>query len=744
LEAHFGFDILVNKDEDRVCFESGLAPGINDWYAMGQVYLGLRGEFGVFVDLFFIKGEFPIIELAAAISLEGGFPNPTWATGRAGLHYRILNGLVEGQCNFELQIGEECSVVDENPLASIEFIADIEPTDGSTDVSVFAVPVVSFNLPVNQLLELPAGLDDDPDAVRVFRPFIDQFELVPVYSANTLVETPGANTLVANTSARNAMEGDTFRFNDTHTIASLNFDGVEVLEGESRFRVDVTVKAFEHFPDGSRRLVQDGGRDWTDTKSVTFTTGPRPTGLTEDNVLYSYPLKNQAYFLQGELIGSNALIKVGRPQQYLFDRTIDGKDYDYVARVRPISGGDPIEFPITSSTNGVAFSLSRLENEEYFVMQIVRKPATTLASSAAASIGPATSDRVTSALSPAQRTHSFSQGAGSVTVNLQTTELPGEFVRSGESLLYHYYFRTSKFNTLSQKLASLDLEAERNIIGVLNLSGQTEEPFEKYDLVGYFKGGRKMLEGLVQIEDPFIFTYHSNVALPKVYTLYQELTAIKNSDEVLRSMSFSYAGNPTVGFPPKRSVNISSSVRIQDPLQDWELEREAGTTQPATTTSSTGSTSVSVVGPASVSSVSSGSTGISPGVSGLFGGSVSNITAPVGHIGSGSSSYQFDLIFGSSIYVKLDATAINRKLSAIMSYRSPTAGYVYQNRLLRQYPSMYGKIFNAMAANSRTYDFSRGSYGIKFEMMAPAIDGAGTGRYPYQRRKSEVLKRFNY
>jgi hypothetical protein len=57
---------------------------------------------------------------------------------------------------------------------------------------------------------------------------------------------------------------------------------------------------------------------------------------------------------------------------------------------------------------------------------------------------------------------------------------------------------------------------------------------------------------------------------------------------------------------------------------------------------------------------------------------------------------------------------------------------------------MYGKIFNAMAANSRTYDFSRGSYGIKFEMMAPAIDGAGTGRYPYQRRKSEVLKRFNY
>ncbi len=103
LEAMFGFDVLVSEDSERICAETGATPGINNWYAMGQMYAGLRGEMGVFVDLFFIQGEFPIIELAAAVAMRGGLPNPTWIEGRAGLYYSILGGMVEGQCNFKVQ-----------------------------------------------------------------------------------------------------------------------------------------------------------------------------------------------------------------------------------------------------------------------------------------------------------------------------------------------------------------------------------------------------------------------------------------------------------------------------------------------------------------------------------------------------------------------------------------------------------------------------------------------------------------
>ncbi len=193
-------------------------------------------------------------------------------------------------------------MVDENPLSSIDFIADIQPGDGSNP-DVFVIPAVSFNLPVNKRLELPAGLDDDPSAVRVFEPYIERFELIDLSEGNSLVT------------------GE-FQFNETNTIASLALEGVEVLKGESRYKVAIIVKAIEIFPDGSSHIIRDEGREWEDKKELTFVTGPRPTNIPESNVLFSYPIKNQAYFLQNEVDGSSG-IRWTRPQTDLFARTIE-------------------------------------------------------------------------------------------------------------------------------------------------------------------------------------------------------------------------------------------------------------------------------------------------------------------------------------------------------------------------------------------------------------------------------------
>ena len=62
LRVMLGFDINVTEDNNRICAETGLAPGINNWYATGQMYAGLLGEMGVKVDLWFIKGKFPFIQ----------------------------------------------------------------------------------------------------------------------------------------------------------------------------------------------------------------------------------------------------------------------------------------------------------------------------------------------------------------------------------------------------------------------------------------------------------------------------------------------------------------------------------------------------------------------------------------------------------------------------------------------------------------------------------------------------------
>ncbi len=163
LALAFGFDLGITQDSSRVCLHSGESPGINDWYATGQLYAALEGELGVQVNLWFIKGRFPIINLAAAFAMRGGLPNPAWMKGRAGLRYRILGGRIKGHCNFKVQVGEECVYVDANPFSDIEFIAGFEPDNGDDEVSVFVYPQVAFSLPVNEILELPAGLEDEPE-----------------------------------------------------------------------------------------------------------------------------------------------------------------------------------------------------------------------------------------------------------------------------------------------------------------------------------------------------------------------------------------------------------------------------------------------------------------------------------------------------------------------------------------------------------------------------------------------------
>ncbi|MCK5370259.1 MAG: hypothetical protein KAQ62_16975, partial [Cyclobacteriaceae bacterium] len=407
------------------------------------------------------------------------------------------------------------SPVDENPLSDIDFIADISPGNSSTDVSVFASSAVSFNLPVNKLLELPAGLDDEPDKMRVFRPYIEKFTITNVQS--------GGNTIVSGM----------FGFGESNTIANFIFTNHEAFEEYNRYKVQVVVQAFEHFPNGSQVLIKDRGRTWQDTKTIFFTTGARPDVMVDEQIAYSYPISDQAYFLQEETNNSFGLVRnIDRTQEYLFERTIDDVDYDYVARFKPVSGGDPLEGVVNSTSRGITFKLPDLENETYYVVQIVRKPSQTMAEQTSESIGSLTSSSVTGPLQTISKNFNFDDF--SVTVKLGN-QLPGDYVRSGETLLYHYYFRTSRYNSLREKLADLDFEIEKisSPIELFKLSGDIPEKFEEYEINGYYKGGVKRLEPLLKFVAPFTYNYHTQNVNPKVYEVYWTLNNLKRSDPVL-------------------------------------------------------------------------------------------------------------------------------------------------------------------------------------------------------------------
>ena len=110
VEIGAGFDVMHAYYPNAKCVGRPGPVGNNGWYSMGQVYAYLYGEFGVKVNLSFIKGNFPIAEAGVAAALRGQFPNPVYIQGYVGMKYRILGGLVSGRMRMKVELGEECEI----------------------------------------------------------------------------------------------------------------------------------------------------------------------------------------------------------------------------------------------------------------------------------------------------------------------------------------------------------------------------------------------------------------------------------------------------------------------------------------------------------------------------------------------------------------------------------------------------------------------------------------------------------
>ncbi len=391
-----------------------------------------------------------------------------------------------------------------------------------------------------------------------------------------------------------------------------------------------------------------------------------------------------------------------------------------------------------SLLQNISYTLPDIDNEEYYTIQIVRKPYTTMAESARESIGPIPSEATSTILQPIIK--NFNLQGSTVQVNLGQ-KLPGESIRSGETLLYHYYFRTSRFDNLNEKLAALNFDAEHvsTLFEFFRLTGNAPEQFEEFDIYGYSKGGVQKLKPLIKFNAPFRYRYHTDVVNRGVYGLNVLLNQLRSRDAVLAGMPVARLNSHRKGIPPIHSIDFSSSNDVGYPLQDWEIEREAGIhrEQSGSTTSTTATTS-----PLLTATVSD------PGLSSLLGGTSSNIHSSGGFstdlLGGSSSSFDLELLYSMSNYVKFDASAMKRTLSSIISYRNEAGSYVYQNQLIREHPAAFSLIFDALTKTADSYNYTRGNYGVSIEYLAPTLTNTGDREVPNQRRKSSMVKTFNF
>ena len=85
-----GADVNITQDDKRKCRESGNTPGVDGWYGSGQLYAGIQGAFGIYVDIWFIEGKFEFLRGSIALLMNGGLPNPSWFYAKGAFKYKVI------------------------------------------------------------------------------------------------------------------------------------------------------------------------------------------------------------------------------------------------------------------------------------------------------------------------------------------------------------------------------------------------------------------------------------------------------------------------------------------------------------------------------------------------------------------------------------------------------------------------------------------------------------------------------
>ncbi len=506
----FGFDVALTHDLTRVCDNTGSPPGVNGWYAMGQLYGYALARGGIDIDPF---GKVDLVDVGAGLRCVVMAPNPIYAEGTFGAHVKALGGLVQGDIAFTFTFGKQCVVRSESPLAKIDLITDMQPEDGDKGVSVLAVPTAALIFAVDEPQDFEIINQDGSVGTRTFSIHVKDFTVV---NANTGAPVDGSWSLSDD------------NFNVKFGLKT------DPLPGKASVKATLTVYADEWINGQWKPALKMDGTPIEQSKSVVFTTGPRPDSILKQMVYDSWPLDAQKNYLQDE-------IRTGRFQGifgYLF--TVPGT---YFVRLIPIDGGSSIEIPCSydAGRGGIVIPLPTLANASRYAFQVIRRTEGGLLT---APLGGGNLKRMVSGtIGLAQQptaigtVHAGDSPAflnpGGSALSIFTRKLPGTEIKSNEKLLYVYYFRTSQFNTLSQKVQQMSFtktdyikywETRERLVPHFS----TGEDLDDYEMYNYTTRG---ITGIPQVQRPLVtVTAHvpserwfTQYAWPKVYSHVQAM-----------------------------------------------------------------------------------------------------------------------------------------------------------------------------------------------------------------------------
>lgn len=453
-----GFDLMVqNYGKGAVCEGRSGPIGINGWFAKGQIYAYVEGRIGIKVNLLFKKGKFDILHIAAAALLQAKGPNPFWMRGIVGGKYNILGGLIKGNCRFSFEIGEHCKIIKENPLGGIDIIASVTPGNGEEDVSVFASPQLVFNMPVGETFEI-----SDEGKKEYYKIVLDKFEI---------------------TSAGSPVKG-TNRWNATNDVVA--FESFDVLKPKSELRINAVV-SFQQRKSGSWEVLKRNGKKITEARNIAFKTGVAPDEIPVSNIEFSYPMIKQYNFYQDETDYGYIRLKKGQP--YLFE------DENFIMEARFTQhNSENITKSVVSYDAGnkhLEFGVPDIVNNSLYDLVLVKTP-----KSSQSDIESNVSDVQTNVDLGIKDDMDVSYDkniGGETTLVTNTKKTDGGIENYMEKEVVTYPFRSSIYNTFSDKIDNLKFEGTgwtSQVVPRMHEIGKkfsTDEFFDNFEVVGSTK-----------------------------------------------------------------------------------------------------------------------------------------------------------------------------------------------------------------------------------------------------------------
>ena len=413
--------LLANYGKNSHC-EGNTSPlGIGGWYANAQLWAYLNANIGIQVKFLGKKRTFNILDAAAAAVLQGAGPNPFYFTGLVGCKYSVLGGLFKGTCSLNFEIGEPCKIVEKKELLDQSIIASMTPADGSDTVNVFVSPQVLLNIDCKN--QMPIEIDGVKNTYKVF---VDSLKLV---NFATKQEVKGSMDI--------SSDG---------LIISFNPD--EALESTTKFVLMAQV-SFRQKVGNDWVVAKDSeGTEYVERMETKFTSGKRPDHILPQHLICSYPLDKMYNFYPKET--NTGYICLSENYSYLFDKVPEG--YEQKLRFSTLDGksqtSDFEHFKSSEVTNEVyelSFDLSKFafDNQNIYKLEIVNIP-----------------KRIAQLNENVSTDYKIENGD-----SIRNISAEGDFNQLETKQICEINFRTSKYNTLKEKVEEVKMTGKAVVYG---------------------------------------------------------------------------------------------------------------------------------------------------------------------------------------------------------------------------------------------------------------------------------------